>query len=160
MQNAEPQVGRKAPDFALPSQNGETVRLSDFQGQKNVVLFFYPKDDTPGCTREACDLRDGHGAFTRKDVAVLGVSKDPVASHERFASKYALPFPLLSDAGGDVSERYGVWKAKGLPGRKSMGIERTTFLIDKEGVIRRIFAKVKVEGHADEIAAEVDRLQD
>ena len=158
MPNAAPQVGRQAPDFDLPSNQGGTVRLQDFRGKKNVVLYFYPKDDTPGCTREACDLRDGHRGLARKDVTVLGVSKDSVASHEKFASKYELPFALLSDAEGDVCERYGVWKEKTSYGRTSMGIERTTFVIDKEGVLRNVFPKVKVEGHFDEIEAAVDAL--
>ncbi len=158
MSDAEPRVGRQAPDFALPSQTGETVRLRDFRGKKNVVLYFYPKDDTPGCTREACDFRDALPELTRKDVVVLGVSKDGVASHEKFASKYELPFPLLSDAQGDVAERYGVWKEKSLYGRTALGIERTTFLIDKEGVLRKVFPKVRVEGHVDEIAAALDEL--
>jgi peroxiredoxin Q/BCP len=158
MPNAEPQVGRKAPDFALPSNQGGTVRLKDFHGKKHVVLYFYPKDDTPGCTREACDFRDGQKGLTRKDVVILGVSKDSVASHEKFASKYELPFLLLSDAEGDVSERYGVWKEKSMYGRTSRGIERTTFLIDKEGVLRNVFPKVKVEGHLGEIEAAIDAL--
>jgi peroxiredoxin Q/BCP len=151
-------VGRQAPEFALPSQTGETVRLADFRGKKNVVLYFYPKDDTPGCTREACDFRDALPGLGRKDVVVLGVSKDGVASHEKFASKYELPFPLLSDAQGDVAERYGVWKEKSLYGRTALGIERTTFLIDKHGVLRKVFPKVRVEGHVDEIAAALDEL--
>jgi thioredoxin-dependent peroxiredoxin len=159
MPNAAPQVGRKAPDFALPSNQGGTVRLDDFSGKQHVVLYFYPKDDTPGCTREACDFRDRHRGLSRKDVVILGVSKDSVASHEKFASKYELPFPLLSDAASDVSERYGVWKEKSLYGRTSMGIERTTFLIDKEGVLRNVFPKVKVEGHLGEIEAAIDALE-
>ncbi|HEY7462689.1 MAG TPA: thioredoxin-dependent thiol peroxidase [Gemmatimonadota bacterium] len=158
MSDAEPRVGRQAPEFALPSQTGETVRLADFRGKKNVVLYFYPKDDTPGCTREACDFRDALPGLGRKDVVVLGVSKDGVASHEKFASKYELPFPLLSDAQGDVAERYGVWKEKTHYGRTALGIERTTFLIDKEGVLRKVFPKVRVEGHVDEIAAALDEL--
>jgi peroxiredoxin Q/BCP len=158
MPNAEPQVGQEAPDFALPSNQGDTVRLSDFRGKKHVVLYFYPKDDTPGCTREACDLRDAHATFSRRDVVVLGVSKDGVASHETFASKYELPFKLLSDAASDVSERYGVWKEKAMYGRTSKGIERTTFLIDKDGVLRKVFPKVKVEGHVGEIEAAIDAL--
>jgi peroxiredoxin Q/BCP len=153
-----PQEGRLAPDFELPAQGGGSVRLSDFRGKRHVVLYFYPKDDTPGCTREACDFRDAYVELTGRDVAILGVSKDDVDSHERFAKKYGLPFTLLSDADGDVSERYGVWKDRKLYGRASRGIERTTFLVDKQGVVRRIFPRVKVEGHVDEIAAAVDAL--
>ena len=134
------------------------MKLEDYRGKKNVVLYFYPKDDTPGCTREACDLRDGQSRLVRKDVVVLGVSKDSVASHEKFATKYDLPFALLSDADGDVCERYGVWKEKTMYGKTSMGIERTTFLIDKDGVVRNVFPKVKVEGHFDEIEAAIDAL--
>jgi peroxiredoxin Q/BCP len=151
--------GRQAPDFALPSHKGDTVRLKDFRGKKHVVLYFYPKDDTPGCTREACDFRDAYAGLAGRDVVVLGVSKDDVTSHERFAAKHELPFALLSDSEGDVAERYGVWKEKTLYGRTSMGIERTTVLIDKHGVVRSIFPRVRVEGHADEIAAAVDELE-
>jgi len=159
MQRQKPQVGRAAPDFELPSHLGDTVRLKDFRGKKNVVLYFYPKDDTPGCTREACDLRDDHPRLAGEDVVVLGVSKDPVESHARFAQKYELPFPLLSDAGSDVSESYGVWKEKSLYGRRSMGIERTTFLIDKQGVLRKVFPHVKVEGHVEAIRSELAKLE-
>ena len=159
MQRQEPQVVRAAPDFELPSHLGDTVRLKDFRGKKNVVLYFYPKDDTPGCTREACDLRDDHPRLAGEDVVVLGVSKDPVESHARFAQKYELPFPLLSDAGSDVSESYGVWKDKNLYGRRSMGIERTTFLIDKQGVLRKVFPHVKVEGHVEAIRSELAKLE-
>jgi peroxiredoxin Q/BCP len=159
MQRQEPQVGRAAPDFELPSHLGDTVRLKDFRGKKNVVLYFYPKDDTPGCTREACDLRDDHPRLAGEDVVVLGVSKDPVESHVRFAQKYELPFPLLSDAGSAVSESYGVWKEKSLYGRRSMGIERTTFLIDKQGVLRKVFPHVKVEGHVEAIRSELAKLE-
>ena len=155
-----PQEGRPAPDFELPAHGGGTVKLSDFRGRRNVVLYFYPKDDTPGCTREACDFRDAYDDLTRRDVAILGVSKDTLDSHARFAEEYGLPFTLLSDTSGDVSERYGVWGERKRYGRISHGIERTTFLIDKEGVLRRVFPQVRVEGHVDEIAAAVDALQD
>lgn len=154
-----PQEGRTAPPFELPTHMGNTVRLEDFRGKKHVVLYFYPKDDTPGCTREACDLRDNYKALAKKDVVVLGVSKDSVDSHGRFADKFGLPFPLLSDAANDVAERYGVWKERELYGRRTKGIERTTFLIDKEGVVRKIFPRVRVEGHVDEIARAVDDLE-
>ena len=160
MPTAEPRVGERAPDFTLPTQAGNTVGLRDFRGTKHVVLYFYPKDDTPGCTREACDFRDTYKQLAKQDIVVLGVSKDSVESHQRFAAKHELPFPLLSDSGSDVAERYGAWKEKSLYGKKSMGIERTTFLIDKQGVLRRIFPRVRVEGHADEIAAAVSELED
>jgi peroxiredoxin Q/BCP len=155
---AAPGVGDAAPPFELPDQSGRTVRLADFRGRQHVILYFYPKDDTPGCTREACDLRDRHAALGRKDVAVLGVSADPVDSHARFAAKYDLPFPLLADEGAEVSKRYGVWKEKNLYGRRSHGIERTTFLIDREGVVRRVFPKVRVDGHARELEEAVAAL--
>jgi peroxiredoxin Q/BCP len=156
MNGQELRVGDPAPDFDLASHQGGRVRLTDFRGEKHVVLYFYPKDDTPGCTREACDFRDDR-ELVAHDVVVLGVSKDPVESHTRFAEKYQLPFALLADD-DQVAERYGVWKEKNLYGRTSMGIERTTFLIDKEGVIRRIFPRVKVEGHVEEIAREAATL--
>jgi peroxiredoxin Q/BCP len=159
MAAAAPEMGHKAPDLELPSHKGNTVRLKDFQGKKHVVLYFYPKDDTPGCTREACDFRDTYKELAKKDVVILGVSKDTVASHERFAAKHELPVPLLSDAESDVAQRYGVWKEKNLYGQTSKGIERTTFLIDKDGVVRRIFPRVRIEGHAGEIAAAVDELE-
>ncbi|MBA2564139.1 MAG: thioredoxin-dependent thiol peroxidase [Gemmatimonadetes bacterium] len=159
MESDAPKVGEAPPEFELPSQTGECVRLRDFHGRKHVVLFFYPKDDTPGCTREACDLRDDHSELARSDVVVLGVSRDSTESHARFASKYGLPFQLLSDADGDVCARYGVWKEKNRFGRTSHGIERTTFVIDKAGVLRKVFPRVSVEGHAKEIAAAVATLQ-
>jgi peroxiredoxin Q/BCP len=154
-----PQVGRKAPDFALPSHEGGTVRLEDFRGKKHVVLYFYPKDETPGCTLEACDFRDVHEELAGKDVEVLGVSKDDLDAHGRFASRHRLPFPLLSDAEGDTAERYGVWKEKSSYGRTAMGIERTTFLIDKQGILRKVFPRVKVEGHVREIEEAVKALE-
>ena len=154
-----PQAGEPAPAFELPDQEGRAVRLADFRGEKHVILYFYPKDDTPGCTREACDLRDRHAALGRRDVVVLGVSADPVDSHARFAGKYDLPFRLLSDAGGEVSRRYGVWKEKNLAGRRTTGIERTTFLIDKAGTLRRVFPRVRVDGHAGELEEAVETLE-
>lgn len=156
---AAPRAGDPAPPFELPDQQGRTVRLEDFHGRKHVILYFYPRDDTPGCTREACDLRDRHAALGRRDVEVLGVSADPVDSHARFAAKYELPFRLLADAGGEVSQRYGVWKEKNLYGRRTRGIERTTFVIDKHGTLRRVFPKVRVEGHAEELEAAVAELE-
>lgn len=143
--------GQKAPDFALPAVGGRTVSLSDFLGKKHVVLYFYPKDDTPGCTKEACFFRDVQGEFESAGAVILGVSVDSVASHERFARKHNLLFPLLSDEGKQVVEAYGVWKEKSMYGKTYYGTERTTFVIDKTGVIRKIWPKVKVEGHIDEV---------
>lgn len=144
-------VGDRAPDFALPALGGKTVSLKDFEGKENVVLYFYPKDDTPGCTKEACFFRDMQAEFQAAGAAILGVSTDSVASHEKFAEKYHLPFPLLSDEDKAVVQAYDVWKEKDNYGRKYMGVERTTFAIDKQGIIRRIWPKVKVEGHIDEV---------
>jgi peroxiredoxin Q/BCP len=143
-------TGDKAPDFALPSSNGSKVSLSNFKGKK-VVLYFYPKDDTPGCTKEACSFRDDLNAFKRKGAVVLGVSVDGIESHQKFTEKYSLPFPLLSDVDKRVVGAYGVWKQKSLYGREFMGIERTTFLIDEKGYIQHIFPKVRVEGHTQEV---------
>lgn len=143
-------MGAAAPPFSLTSTDGRTVALSDFRG-KQVVLYFYPKDDTPGCTKEACDLRDHLSQFTRRGAVVLGVSRDDVGSHQRFTQKFRLPFPLLSDPDAAVCKAYGVYKQKSLYGRTYWGIERTTFLIDERGRIARIFPKVKVDGHTDAI---------
>ena len=148
-----PQVGAPAPDFALQDQAGETVSLGDFRDTQSVVLYFYPKDDTPGCTKEACSFRDLAADFARKGAAILGVSPDSVASHAKFRQKFGLPFPLLADPGAVVARRYGVWKERSMYGRTFMGIERTTFLIGKDGTIRGVFPKVKVEGHADAVLA-------
>ncbi len=144
--------GELAPDFALPSDDGRTVSLRDLRGTK-VVLYFYPKDDTPGCTKEACGFRDNLARVTSKGAAVLGVSRDAAASHAKFRDKYDLNFPLLSDESGRVTKAYGVWKKKHLYGRKSWGIERTTFLIDEQGRVSRIWPKVKVDGHVEEVLA-------
>jgi peroxiredoxin Q/BCP len=145
-------VGERAPDFALESDEGGAFSLSDFRGKK-VVLYFYPKDDTPGCTKEACSFRDNLARVTSKGAVVLGVSRDDAASHAKFRDKYDLNFPLLSDTEGRVTEAYGVWKKKNLYGREFFGIERTTFLIDESGKIARIWPRVKVEGHTDEVLA-------
>jgi len=142
-----PVSGSPAPAFSLPADDGRTVSLAEFAGKK-VVLYFYPKDDTPGCTKEACAFRDQLPDFSGIDAVVIGISKDSVAAHTKFKAKYDLPFVLLSDKDGDVSERYGVWKQKSMCGRTYMGIERSTFLIDGAGVIRQVWPKVKVEGHA------------
>ncbi|HET7224248.1 MAG TPA: thioredoxin-dependent thiol peroxidase [Candidatus Eisenbacteria bacterium] len=146
-----PIIGRPAPDFTLPSTSGEPVSLRQFKGRKTVVLYFYPKDDTPGCTREACDFRDHHAELEAANVVVLGVSPDPMESHLKFRDKQHLPFPLLSDEDASIARMYGVWKQKNLYGKKSMGIERTTFVIDKTGRIAQIWPKVKVEGHLQDV---------
>jgi len=144
------EVGKKAPDFKLKDQDGKTVSLSEFKG-KNVVLYFYPKDDTPGCTTEACSFRDELPRFNKNDAVILGISADSVDSHKKFAQKFDLPFTLLSDENKKVVEDYGVWKEKNNYGKKYMGIERTTYIIDKEGKIKKIFNKVKVDGHSEEV---------
>ena len=145
-------VGDKAPDFKLQADDGRTVSLKDLRGKK-VVLYFYPKDDTPGCTAEACSFRDNLARVTSKGAVLVGVSRDDHASHEKFRDKYHLNFPLLSDDGGVVTEAYGVWKKKKLYGKEFMGIERTTFLIDEGGKVAKVWPKVKVEGHTDEVLA-------
>ncbi len=144
------QVGSKAPDFTLQNQAGESVSLSDFLGKK-VVLYFYPKDSTPGCTKEACAFRDAYNQFTEKNVVVLGVSKDTVKSHERFVEKQSLPFQLLADPERKVLEAYEVWQEKKLYGKVSMGTVRSTYLIDENGIIEKVYEKVKTDLHAQEI---------
>ena len=146
-------VGDTAPDFTALDDSGRRVRLKDFRGRQ-VVLYFYPKDDTPGCTQEACDFRDRQAAFAARGAVVLGVSVDPVASHAKFKAKYRLPFPLLSDEDHRIVDAYGVWKEKSMYGRKFMGTERTTFLIDEKGKIAAIHQKVKVNGHAEALLTE------
>lgn len=143
-------VGKKAVSFSLPSTLGRKVALKDFAGKK-VVLYFYPKDDTPGCTKEACSFQDHLSSLAKLGAVVLGVSADPISSHEKFAAKHKLTFPLLSDESREMLEAYGVWKEKSLYGRKFMGIERTTVLIDEEGIVRHIFSRVKVDGHTKEV---------
>ena len=145
-------VGDKAPDFTLPADDGRKMSLKDFRGKK-VVLYFYPKDDTPGCTAEACSFRDNLGRVTSKGAVVLGVSRDDTVSHGKFRDKYHLNFPLLADDAGKVTEAYGVWKKKSLYGRTFMGIERTTFVIDEQGKVARVWPRVKVQGHTDEVLA-------
>lgn len=152
-----PQVGRKAPAFTLPSPNGK-VSLKDQLG-KNVVLYFYPRDNTPGCTTEACDFRDQSAKFADANTVVFGISTDSVASHEKFASKFELPFTLLSDEDHKVCEKYGVWVEKNMYGKKSMGIQRATFLIDKEGHIAAVWPSVKVAGHVGEVAEKLAELE-
>lgn len=143
--------GNKAPDFNLPSTEGGTFQLSDFKGKKNVVLYFYPKDNTPGCTQEACDFRDLSNTFSKKEAVVFGISADSLKSHDGFRAKYQLSFPLLSDENKEVIKKYGLWKEKSLYGKKYMGIERTTVVIDKTGALLKIFPKVKVTGHAQAV---------
>lgn len=144
--------GSTAPAFKTKDANGETVNLKDLRGQK-VVLYFYPKDDTPGCTKEACSFRDAFSRLKKGGITVLGVSPDSEASHKKFATKYKLPFTLLADTDRSVAEAYGVWGEKKFMGRTYMGVHRTTFLIDEKGKIKKIFAKVKPEDHASEVLA-------
>ena len=151
------EVGQAAPDFSLPDQAGKSVSLSGCQGSP-VILYFYPKDDTPGCTKEACAFRDAFAEYRKRGATILGVSPDDPASHAKFAAKFDLPFTLLADAGHKVCEAYGVWKEKNMYGRKSMGVERSTFVIDADGVVRAVFARVKVDGHSDAVIAALDRL--
>jgi len=144
------QEGDNAPDFNAIDQNGKNVNLSDFSG-KRVVLYFYPKDDTPGCTKQACSIRDSFDVFEAKDIKVFGVSNDDEESHRKFISKYTLPFDLLADTEKEIVDAYGVYGEKNNYGKKYFGINRTTFLIDEKGKIAKIFKKVKVEEHADEV---------
>ena len=144
------QEGKKAPSFELSSSEGGDVSLKDLKG-KTVVLYFYPKDDTPGCTREACDFRDSQASLRKKGVVVLGVSGDSLASHEKFKTKYKLNFPLLSDPDKAVAKKYGAWGEKLLYGKKTVGMIRSTFVIDGAGVVRKVFPRVKVDGHAEKV---------
>lgn len=148
--------GNKAPDFSATDQNGKKIKLSSFKGKKNVVLYFYPKDMTPGCTTEACDFRDHFKKF--KSTEILGVSIDSPERHQKFIEKYDLPFTLISDVDQKVVNKYGVWQEKKLYGRKFMGIVRSTFIINKSGVVRKIFPKVKVKGHIDEVMAALKEI--
>ena len=149
--------GKKAPLFTLENQDGEKISLNDFKG-KNVVLYFYPKDNTSGCTKEACNFRDDFPKFGKVKAVILGVSPDSVQSHKKFSEKYKLPFDLLSDEKKQVLEKYGVWKEKSMYGRKYMGVERSTFVIDKTGKVMKIFRKVKVENHNDEVMKIIKEL--
>lgn len=151
------QSGIPAPEFSLPDENGNVRRLSDFRGQP-LVLYFYPKDNTPGCTTEACNFRDDYNAYLQAGVVILGVSPDDPKSHTRFKDKYSLPFPLLADAGHKVCDLYGVWGPKKLAGRSYMGVLRTTFLIDREGKIARVFEKVKPAEHSAEVLAAIQEM--
>ncbi|TWI52644.1 thioredoxin-dependent thiol peroxidase [Halalkalibacter nanhaiisediminis] len=142
-------IGQKAPTFSLPSNNSKTVSLEDYRG-KNVILYFYPKDMTPGCTTQACDFRDRIEDFSDLDTVILGVSPDPVARHEKFIDKYQLPFELLADEEHEVAESYGVWQLKKNFGKEYMGIERSTFVINKDGVLVKEWRKVRVKDHVEE----------
>ena len=150
--------GQKAPSFRLASGEGGTVALEEFRG-KPVVLYFYPKDDTPGCTREACDFRDTHARIRKTGAVVLGVSPDSVASHQRFRDKYKLSFPLLSDPDKLVAKQFGAWGEKTLYGKKVVGMIRSTFIIDGQGVVRKVFPKVRVDGHADQVLEALRTLE-
>ena len=143
-------VGDKAPELGIPDQDGGTVSLKDFKG-KQIVLYFYPKDDTPGCTKESCEFRDSESQVLRAGAVILGVSLDGKESHQKFIKKFGLPFPLLSDEAKVVSNAYGVYKEKSMYGKKYWGIERSTFIIDAQGKLKTIFRKVKVDGHVDEV---------
>lgn len=143
-------VGTKAPDFSLQDKDGKSVSLSDFLGQK-VVLYFYPKDNTPGCTRQACAFAAQYDGFLKKNIAVIGISRDSVASHRKFAEKYNLPFVILADPELSAIQAFGVWQEKKMCGKVSMGVVRTTFIIDENGVIKRVMPKVKPDTNAEEI---------
>lgn len=143
------EIGQPAPDFTLPANTGEMVSLSDFKG-KHVVLYFYPKDMTPGCTTEACDFRDHHDRFAELDAVIIGVSPDPIERHQKFIEKHGLPFILLADTENKAAELYDVWKLKKNFGKEYMGIERSTFIVDKNGNLAKEWRKVKVKGHVEE----------
>lgn len=152
------EVGKKAPDFTLPATGGETLTLSALQGAP-VVVYFYPKDDTPGCTKEACSFRDNMNIIQKNGITVIGISKDSVKSHEKFKEKFSLNFPLASDEEGKTVADYGVWVEKSMYGKKYMGIERATFLIDADGKIAKIWRNVKVEGHTEDVLKAAQELQ-
>jgi thioredoxin-dependent peroxiredoxin len=153
-----PKVGDRAPAFRLPAFPEGPIALSQFKGSKNVVLYFYPRDDTPGCTKEACEFSDQFSRLKKLDTVILGISTDSVESHEKFADKFSLPFPLLADENHAICDKYGVWVEKNMYGKKSMGVQRATFLIDKSGKIAAVWPKVKVDGHVDEVAEAVREL--
>jgi thioredoxin-dependent peroxiredoxin len=157
-ESSYPAVGSKAPSFAAPASNGEIVKLSDFKGRM-VVLYFYPKDNTSGCTKQACGFRDSHKKLTDAGAVVLGVSPDGVTSHEKFISKYDLPFLLIADEDKKICQAYGVWQQKSMYGRKYMGVARTTFLIDAQGKIVHVFEKVKPPGHEEEVLEKVKTIK-
>jgi peroxiredoxin Q/BCP len=149
--------GQKAPGFSLPTGDGKTLSLGDMRG-KRVVLYFYPKDDTPGCTKEACSFRDLRSEFAAKDAEIVGVSLDSPESHRQFSEKYSLPFPLVSDEQAETAKSYGVYVRKERDGKEFWGVDRTTFVVDREGVIRKVFPKVDVEGHSEQILAALDQI--
>jgi thioredoxin-dependent peroxiredoxin len=149
--------GETAPDFTLPADDGRQVKLSALRGQP-VVLYFYPQDDTPGCTKEACAFRDRSADVKAQGAVVLGVSPDDVESHSRFRDKYSLNFPLLADVGHQVAERYGAWREKNLYGKKSMGVQRSTFLIDRDGKVRKVWKRVSVDGHDEDVLSALGAL--
>jgi peroxiredoxin Q/BCP len=151
------EVGSKAPAFTLPNAEGKKVKLSDFKGSA-VVLYFYPKDDTPGCTKEACAFRDRSAELKKLGAVVVGISSDSTASHAKFADKYSLNFPLLADESHEVSEKYGAWREKNMYGKKSMGIQRSTYLIDAQGKIAKVWKKVSVDGHDAEVLEALQEL--
>ena len=144
------EVGQPVPDFTLPGSNGQDVSLSDFRGKK-VVIYFYPKDMTPGCTTQSCDFRDFHGDFGKYNTEVIGISPDDLKSHDKFINKHQLPFLLLADVEHEVAEQFGVWKPKKMFGKEFMGIERSTFLVDETGNLVKEWRKVKVSGHVEEV---------
>jgi peroxiredoxin Q/BCP len=158
-ENTMPAVGDKAPPFDLPTFPAGRTKLSQFKNKQNIVLYFYSRDDTPGCTKQACGFRDEIGEFQSVDTVVLGVSTDTVDSHQQFAEKFSLPFPLLSDEDHAVAEKYGVWVEKNMYGKKSLGIQRATFLIDKAGKIVAIWPKVKVDGHIRDVVRRLEELE-
>lgn len=149
-------IGDIAPDFSAKDQNGNTVQLKDFRG-KTIILYFYPKDDTPGCTKESCNFRDNYTMLTAKGMTVLGVSADDEESHKKFAEKFNLPFPLLADTDKKIIESYGVWGEKNMYGKKSMGILRTTFVIDKNGIIQEIIKKVDTEAATEQVLKKIEK---
>jgi peroxiredoxin Q/BCP len=153
MANSIPSTGQAAPAFSLPSSTGQTISLDDFKGKKMVVLYFYPKADTPGCTTESCGFRDALPDYNRADIAVLGISPDPVADVEKFAKKFNLNFPLLADADHSIALKYGVWMEKNRDGKMFWGVGRTTFVIDRECRVVHVFEKVNPEGHEKEVIA-------
>jgi len=152
------EVGKKAPAFTLPDKDGNKISLKDFLGKK-VVLYFYPKDMTSGCTAEACDFRDAYADFEQLDAVIIGISKDSGKSHQKFINKHDLPFILLSDENTKVNQKYGVWKEKSMYGRKYFGTVRTTFIIDEKGKIAKIFPKVKVKNHVNEVKEFLGTMQ-
>jgi len=151
------QINEPAPDFQAMSSRGHEIRLKDLRGKK-VVLYFYPKDNTAGCTMEACDFRDHYAEFEKADTVVIGVSKDPMGSHHKFVEKYQLPFVLISDPDLEIIKAYDVWKEKNMYGKKTMGVERTTVLIDEEGIVRKIYPKVKVKGHVEKVLEDIKNI--